>query len=368
MNETKASRYQRLRRRAHVVGAASGIAMLAIVALTPAAGALAAWSRGAARGLSAVPAAAVALGVFVALLVGLWEIVALPAMLYLGLGVDRRFRAGAHTVESVLGAQARATMVAVPAALLAALVVVVSARVAGPIWWLVAGGLAGAAVAAAMHWAPRAFARFAGARPLDRPALVTRLGELARRAGVPARVYQWDAADARESPAFVAGIGDSRRVFISSQMLRTWSNDEIAVVVAHELSHHVHHDLLRTLALDAGILALALGLGDALLHAWGAGGAGDLASLPFLALVTGVVWFAATPARNALSRAQEERADRFALSLTGGADAFDAAIRRLSAEHLAEDEPSKLTRWMFHRHPPVSERLAMAAAMRRERA
>ena len=365
MNETKATRYQRLKRRAHVVGAASGIAMLAIVALTPAAGALAGWSRGFAKGLSAAPAALVALVMFVAVLVALWEIVALPAVLYLGLGVDRRFRAGEHTVESVLGAQARATLVAVPAALVAALIVTLSAGVAGPVWWIVAGALLGGTVAAALHWAPNAFARFAGARPLERPLLVTRVRELARRAGVPARVYQWDAADPRESPAFVTGIGDSRRVFISSHMLRTWSNDEITVVVAHELSHHAHHDLLRTLALDAGILAFALGLGDLLLHSWGVASAADLAALPFLALVAGVVWFAATPARNALSRAQEARADRFALSLTGGADAFDAAIRRLSAEHLTEDEPSRLTRWLFHRHPPVAERLALAAEMRR---
>ena len=365
MNETKATRYQRLKRRAHVAGAASGIAMLAVVALTPAAGALAAWSRDFAKGLSAAPAALVALVMFVAVLVALWEIVALPAVLYLGLDVDRRFRAGGHTVESVLGAQARATLVAVPAALVAALIVTLSAATAGPVWWIVAGALLGGAVAAALHWAPHAFARVAGARPLERPLLVTRLRELARLAGVPARVYQWDSPDPRESPAFVMGVGDSRRVFVSSHMLRTWSNDEITVVVAHELAHHAHHDLLRTLALDAGILAFALGLGDLLLHAWGVASAADLASLPFLALVAGVVWFGATPARNALSRAQEARADRFALSLTGGADAFDAAIRRLSAEHLAEDEPSRLTRWLFHRHPPVSERLALAAEMRR---
>ena len=368
MNETKAARYQRLKRRAHLAGAASGIGMLAIVALTPAAGALAEWSRGTARGLSGVSAEAVALVVFVASLVALWEIFALPAVLYLGLSVDRRFRAGGHTVESVLGAQALATLVAAPVALIAAIIVIGSATIAGPVWWIVAGALLGASVAAAMHWAPHALARFAGVRPLDRPTLVTRLRELARQAGVPARVYQWDSADPRESPAFVTGIGDSRRVFISSQMLRTWSNDEIAVVVAHELSHHAHHDLVRTLALDAGILAAALGLGDLCLHLSRGAATVDLASLPFLALVAGVVWLAATPARNLLSRAQEERADRFALALTGGAEAFDAAIRRLSVEHLVEDEPSRLTRWLFHRHPPAAERLALAAQMRRKSA
>src|SRR5260221_2075154 len=96
-------------------------------------------------------------------------------------------------------------------------------------------------------------------------------------------------------------------------------------------------------------------------------GPGALAALPLSGLVTGGVWLMSTPARHALSREQERSADRFALSLTGGADAFGAAIRRLSARHLAEERPSTLTRWLFHRHPSVAERLALAETFRRAR-
>ena len=85
-----------------------------------------------------------------------------------------------------------------------------------------------------------------------------------------------------------------------------------------------------------------------------------LLSLPLIALVSGVVWTMATPARHALSRWQERRADQFALALTGQHEAFAAAVRRLGAQHLAEERPSRLTRWFFHRHPSVDERLAMA--------
>ncbi len=87
---------------------------------------------------------------------------------------------------------------------------------------------------------------------------------------------------------------------------------------------------------------------------------GDLAALPLIALVAGAVWLAATPLRHAHSRRQERRADQFALALTGGADAFSAAIRRLGAQHLAEERPSPLTQWLYHRHPSVAERLAIA--------
>jgi hypothetical protein len=53
------------------------------------------------------------------------------------------------------------------------------------------------------------------------------------------------------------------------------------------------------------------------------------------------------------------------LQLTGEVDAFGAAIRRLSARHLSEERPSSLARWLFHRHPPVAERLASAELFRR---
>ena len=55
-----------------------------------------------------------------------------------------------------------------------------------------------------------------------------------------------------------------------------------------------------------------------------------------------------------------ERADRFALNLTGSAAAFTTAMRRLGAQNLAEERPSRLVRWLFYSHPPIEERIAAA--------
>jgi Zn-dependent protease with chaperone function len=77
-----------------------------------------------------------------------------------------------------------------------------------------------------------------------------------------------------------------------------------------------------------------------------------------------VAWSLSTPLRHAASRRQERRADAFALALTGGADAFDTAIRRLASRNLAEESPSTLARWLFHAHPTVVERLGYTRAYR----
>jgi STE24 endopeptidase len=370
MNETKAARYQRLRRRAQSSGVVSGGLLLAVVALTPAARMLASWTDGLGQRVGGSLGSLFALVVFVAVLVVLWEMAALPSMLYLGLGVDRRLGQNGPTPEDVFAAQAHATMVALPVALAAAAIVMVSAWMAGGLWWALAGVLLAMLLAVALRGAPAALARFAEVRPVSRRDLAASLHDLARRARVHvAGIDEWRAAGTGPTTALVTGFGRTRRIFISSDVVRDWSDTEIAVVVAHELAHHAYHDLLRTLALDAVVLSSGLGAAAAVLRAAPAlGSPGALSTLPLVALIAGVVWLAATPIRHAQSRRQERRADLFALVTTGGADAFSAAIRRLGARHLAEERPTVVTRWLFHRHPTVAERLAMAEAYRQLRA
>jgi len=149
-------------------------------------------------------------------------------------------------------------------------------------------------------------------------------------------------------------------------MLADYSDDEIEVVLAHELGHHVHHDLWRGIALEAGLIVLGCAVTDWVLRVLGprVGVAvpSDLAGLPLLALTAGGVSLLLTPLGLALSRRHERRADRFALQVTSNPAAFISAMKRLGAQNLAEEEPSRLVQWLFHSHPPLGERLAAARA------
>jgi STE24 endopeptidase len=372
MNESKASRYQRLKRRAQAVAVVSGGLMLVLLVATPASRWLASMAGQLADGLPWPFRTLVALATFVLCAVLLWEIVALPAVLYLGLVVDRRFTRADASVEGILFAQAQATVVGLVGALTAAVIVTTSARLAGPWWWLAAGGALAGAQAAALRFAPAVLMRLGDARPVENRALREQLVRLAERARVPVRgIDEWHAGESARATALVTGLGRSRRVFVSAELFRDWTDDEIAVVVAHELAHHAHHDLMRTLALDAAVLAAALGSAHLVLgpaaRPLAIAGPGDLAALPLVALIAGGTWLAASPIRHAESRRQERRADEFALALTGGVDAFMAAIRRLGARHLSEERPSRITRWLYYRHPSVAERLALAEGFRHAR-
>ena len=313
MNEPKSARYQRLRRRARLAEIGAAAAWLAVATFVP---------------------------------VSPWLLLAV-----------------AFFWEAVL--HLREMPIRIGVALGGVSLMLIAMAAAGPWWWLAAGAAFSCAGIAAARLAPALLVRLAATRPVERRTLMAGLREIARRSGVHVSdILEWRVEEGARPTALVTGLGSRCRVFVSAEILRDWSDDEIAVVVAHELAHHVHHDLWRTLALNAVVLSAAFWTAEAARAAWlgaSAGSlAGNVAALPGIALVAGVVWLLGTPLRLAQSRAHERSADRFALRLTGEARAFRAAVQRLSERHLAELEPPALVRWFFHRHPPVAERLALA--------
>jgi STE24 endopeptidase len=104
---------------------------------------------------------------------------------------------------------------------------------------------------------------------------------------------------------------------------------------------------------------------DASVGPLGLEGAADPAGLPLLLLAAGAVSVVMLPAAFALSRTFERSADRFALELTRNPGAFVSTMRRLAAQNLAEDHPSRVVQWLFYSHPPVAERIAAAQAFKR---
>jgi len=69
---------------------------------------------------------------------------------------------------------------------------------------------------------------------------------------------------------------------------------------------------------------------------------------------------AVEPLQNAVSRHFERQSDRYALERTGNAAAYRAAFQKLARLNKGDPDPHWLKVWLFHSHPPIAERLAMA--------
>jgi Zn-dependent protease with chaperone function len=365
----------------------AGAAILALLVFTPASRQLAGYVFRLTFVLPDTLQEIAAGAIFVAVLVVGWELMAFAVAVALDRAFIRRRldrftgRFGSpvprpsqpeRSAHRLAVGQGEAMVVMLVAAWVVSAIIMSSMYVAPGIWWLCAGIVLALALASMMRLGPSLLPALGEVRPMSRRSLMSPLREIARRSGVAVSdIVEWRIEEDAPATALLAGAGRGRRVFVASHLVRDWSDDEIAVVVAHEIAHHVYGDLWRSLGLDACILSMAFwaaGRGLSAMSApLGLSVVGDLAALPFIALVAAGVWVAATPLRLAQSRAHERRADRFALRLTGEAQAFGAAVRRLSARHLAEERPSALARIFFYRHPPVAERLEMAEAFTKGR-
>jgi STE24 endopeptidase len=369
VNEDKATRYHRLRRRASILGAALAALLLVLLLVTGASAALRDVAAGAAG--SSFTLTVIVYVVFVGLLS---EAVQLPLAVYLGITLERRFGLSTETTARWWIDHAKAAAVGLVFAAVAALIVCWLASWSPQYWWIAAaGGFATIVVGLAQLAPVLLLPLFYEFKPLDRPALRDRLVALAERAGANVLgVFEWRLGDrTRKANAALAGIGRTRRIIVSDTLLAAHSDDEIEVILAHELGHHVHGDIWRGIALETALLALGFYLADVAMGSvvgrFGITAKSDPAVLPLLALAGGVVSLTLKPWANAISRAHERRADRYALEMTGNAPAFASAMRRLGAQNLAEERPSRLVQWLFYTHPPVSARIEFAQQWSRHR-
>ena len=361
-NEDKATRYHRLQRRASVAAMVSAAAVLALSLLTGAA----LWLRRALEDASGdhwmLTTAA-----YAAILMLVLEVVELPFSYYQGFTLERQYGLATHTLAHWCRDRAKGMALGLTFGVLAALMVEALLRVMPHYWWIAAAGIIGAFIVLLAHLGPVVLMPiFYEFTPVQRPELVERLLALGRRANATVTgVFEWKLSDrTRKANAALAGLGRTRRILLSDTLLAEHSDDEIEVILAHELAHHVHADIWTAMALDVGCITVGCYAADRVLTMagrWlGLAGKSDLAGLPLILLTAGAATIVLAPIVHALSRFHERRADRYALDLTGAADAFVTAMKRLASQNLAEEEPSRLTQILFHSHPPTRARIAAA--------
>jgi Zn-dependent protease with chaperone function len=205
--------------------------------------------------------------------------------------------------------------------------------------------------------------------PLQDEELKSRLVRLGERSGTRVRgVYKWNLSEkSKKANAALTGLGNTRRIILADTLLDNYSPDEIEAVLAHELGHHVHKHILKSIAVQAGITFVGFWAANWALH-YAVDRLGmfetlaDFANLPLLALVSTALSLVALPALNAFSRYNERQADRYAFQSIDDIEPFVSSMNKLADQNLAERKPSRLVEALFHSHPSISRRVAAAEA------
>jgi STE24 endopeptidase len=270
---------------------------------------------------------------------------------------------------------AKARAVGLVLTLLPVAALVLGARWQPPGWPLVAAAGAVLLVGAlALLWPVLIEPLFNRFRPLGPGPLRSRLLALAATMGVPVGDVLVADASRRTTRvnAYVSGLGRTRRVVVYDTLLAaadsgsSSGSDEVALVVAHELAHVRHRDVLwgtvgmAALAAVSVLAAVALFGLDPVRRALGVEGLGDPLAAPGLLLLAAVGGLAASPVASAISRWAEARADWVALEVTRDPATAVAVERRLALENRADLRPNRLLMTMFASHPTTMARIAQA--------
>ncbi|HYW52384.1 MAG TPA: M48 family metalloprotease, partial [Dongiaceae bacterium] len=194
--------------------------------------------------------------------------------------------------------------------------------------------------------------------------LEARIRALAARYGAGnAAVLRFDMSrQTKKANAFVTGVLGTQRIVLGDTLVTEFAEDETLFVVAHELGHYVRRDSWLGIAAGTAGIAVTLLAADALLRATTKRGLTSPAQGARLAFYATLVQLALMPLANALSRAVERRADRFALAATGDREAGIRAFRRLGRQNLAEFDPPRWSQWLLASHPSLASRISALEA------
>ena len=203
---------------------------------------------------------------------------------------------------------------------------------------------------------------------LDRPDLQAAGREYAAEQGIdpiPLRVE--DVTDYTSAPnAYAVGYGPSKRVVFWNTMLDgSFTDEEVKLVLAHELAHHSSNHLWEGVAWYA-LFALP-GAWLIALATRRRGGMARPEAVPLSLLVVVALDLLSLPVYNLVSRHMEREADWKALETTHDPAAARSLFQQFTIQSLNDPDPPAWSYLLFDSHPSVEERVAMVDAWEERR-
>jgi len=298
-------------------------------------------------------------------------LVFLPLSWYAGYVRQHAYGLSTETAAAWLGDWAKAIAISAVVAALLLWIPYWLLRISPRRWWLWTGLLTAPLTVLAMIVVPVYIAPLFDdyGRMRDR-ALEQRIARLAARAGIPdSRIYEVrKSAETRQVNAYVTGFGGTKRIVLWDTLVDRLQPDEVEFVVGHEIGHFVLRHTLTIIVAATLLATLSLWVVHRVAgwliarfrERFGFDRLDDVASMPLLALVGGVVMLGTTPAALALSRWQEREADRFGLEITHDNNAAARAFVRLQLDNLAVPRTGLLFRLWRGSHPDLADRIEFA--------
>jgi STE24 endopeptidase len=359
----EAKRYNRIRRWLGISDFAVGFVFLVVLLVTGWSG----WLRDVAYRMG-LQNYSLSLFLYLFLLLVISKVLGIGFDIY-GFRLERRYKLSTQKFRSWLWDECKGFLVGLLMGTVVVELLYFTVRQWPQNWWLLAWALFMVLFVVLAQLAPVVlFPIFYKFEPLENEDLRRRLVVLSERAGTRIRgVYRWKLSEkSKKANAALTGLGVTRRIILADTLLDNYTADEIEAVLAHELGHHVHRHIFKSILVQAAITLFGFWAANWTLHyavdhhLFDFVQISDFADLPLLALVVTVLSFVLMPALNGYSRFNERQADRYAFESIASIEPFISSMNKLADQNLAERTPAKWVEWLFHSHPSISRRLQAA--------
>src|SRR5437660_2943803 len=252
-----------------------------------------------------------------------FELLTLPLDFWSEFVVEHRYQLSNQTFRGWLWRRIKGYLVGAPLGLALVLGLYTLIWYAGARWWLwAAAGWLVATLVLGQLLPVLILPLFYKVTRIEDSSLLERLRRLAEGTGLNVEgIYRLHlSAETRKANAALAGLGKTRRVLLGDTLLDQFTPEEIEVIFAHEVGHHVHRHLPKLIVLSVALAVGGLWLVDRALHAaaepLGYQGFADPGALPLLLLVLTLFGLVLSPMQYALSRFFDRQCDRYALERT----------------------------------------------------
>ncbi len=303
-------------------------------------------------------------------------VVTLPLTFYREYLLERRFGLSTQTLGRWARRRVKKWVFSFVVAAPLVLIVYSTLRMWPARWWLPASAVWVLFAFVLAKFAPQIFLPlFYKLERIDNRRLEDKLARLSEQAGLELEgAYRLDLSrETKKANAAVIGMGSTRRVVLGDTLLGGFSEDEVAVVFAHELGHIVLGHLAKGFAAFSVLIIISLYLGSVVIR-WAAVELGiepvmvgqienqvaNPETMPLLLAVLAVIQFLIMPVEKWYSRRRERASDAYALRATGDRAAFIGAMKKLASLNLADVRPNKLAKLLLFSHPPILERIRFA--------
>ncbi len=164
--------------------------------------------------------------------------------------------------------------------------------------------------------------------------------------------------------AAVVGMGKTRKIVLSDNLVGRFSEEEIEAILCHEIGHHINKDIYKNLILSPIFIILTTYIIYRILpyiiSIFEYQGLNSIISIPIILITWSIIYGIFTPLQLFLSRKYEKEADKYAYKVIDEPIYLAKAFVKLADDSLSRLDYSWWEKLFKASHPSIKSRIISA--------